>query len=217
MIYFSTCRIISGASLSVTSCLPLFKQPLSFQFIPKHTSKKHKLTMLLFCSFVQSWFYFTILFLLYWILFWIQLFSKRIIEHRFFFWFWFCQVVDSPYLINPEWRNFIPGYMYNDSDLALTAESFYRQSRLIVFMFLGDCVFRGSARVLIILHTSSTSAFAFTLDHKTEWIPLQDEAFSQLKRGKNLSMLQLSHFVQMFAPAPALGPASIMQLNIVFH
>ncbi|XP_032383223.1 prominin-1-A isoform X3 [Etheostoma spectabile] len=35
------------------------------------------------------------------------------------------KVVDTPYLVNPDWRNFIPGYMYNDSDLELTAESLY--------------------------------------------------------------------------------------------
>ncbi|XP_034037932.1 prominin-1-A isoform X3 [Thalassophryne amazonica] len=36
------------------------------------------------------------------------------------------KVVDTPYLVNPEWKNFIPGYMYNDSELDLTAESLYR-------------------------------------------------------------------------------------------
>ncbi|XP_069557804.1 prominin-1-A isoform X1 [Brachyistius frenatus] len=35
------------------------------------------------------------------------------------------KVVDTPYLVSPEWKNFIPGYMYNDSDLELTAESLY--------------------------------------------------------------------------------------------
>ncbi|XP_056137385.1 prominin-1-A [Lampris incognitus] len=35
------------------------------------------------------------------------------------------QVLDTPNLVNPEWRNFIPGYMYNDSDLELTTESLY--------------------------------------------------------------------------------------------
>uniref|UniRef100_A0A8C4F958 Prominin 1a n=1 Tax=Dicentrarchus labrax TaxID=13489 RepID=A0A8C4F958_DICLA len=35
------------------------------------------------------------------------------------------KVVDTPYLVNPEWKNFIPGYMYNDSNLELTAESLY--------------------------------------------------------------------------------------------
>ncbi|XP_023264322.1 prominin-1-A-like isoform X5 [Seriola lalandi dorsalis] len=35
------------------------------------------------------------------------------------------KVVDTPYLVNPEWKNFIPGYMYNDSELELTAESLY--------------------------------------------------------------------------------------------
>lgn len=37
------------------------------------------------------------------------------------------QVVDTPYLVNPEWKNFIPGYLYNDSELELTAETLYRQ------------------------------------------------------------------------------------------
>lgn len=46
-----------------------------------------------------------------------------------------CQVVDTPYLVNPEWKNFIPGYMYNDSDLELTAESFYRQGKLMFYVF----------------------------------------------------------------------------------
>ncbi|KAG7240930.1 hypothetical protein INR49_026186, partial [Caranx melampygus] len=40
-------------------------------------------------------------------------------------------VVDTPYLVHPEWKNFIPGYMYNDSDLELTAESLYRQRKLL--------------------------------------------------------------------------------------
>ncbi|XP_054886378.1 prominin-1-A-like isoform X4 [Poeciliopsis prolifica] len=35
------------------------------------------------------------------------------------------KVVDTPYLIKPEWKNFIPGYMYNDSELELTSESLY--------------------------------------------------------------------------------------------
>ncbi|XP_074529577.1 prominin-1-A isoform X4 [Halichoeres trimaculatus] len=35
------------------------------------------------------------------------------------------KVVDAQYLVNPEWKNFIPGYIYNDSDLELTAESLY--------------------------------------------------------------------------------------------
>uniref|UniRef100_A0A3P8PPA5 Prominin 1a n=1 Tax=Astatotilapia calliptera TaxID=8154 RepID=A0A3P8PPA5_ASTCA len=37
------------------------------------------------------------------------------------------KVVDTPYMINPEWKNFIPGYMYNDSELKLTTESLYSQ------------------------------------------------------------------------------------------
>lgn len=39
------------------------------------------------------------------------------------------RVVDAPYLVNSDWKNFIPGYLYNDSDLDLTAESLYRTCR----------------------------------------------------------------------------------------
>ncbi|KAJ8014836.1 hypothetical protein DPEC_G00019900 [Dallia pectoralis] len=35
------------------------------------------------------------------------------------------KVLDTPNLVNPDWRNFIPGYLYNDSELDLTVESFY--------------------------------------------------------------------------------------------
>nr|XP_043896950.1 prominin-1-A isoform X5 [Solea senegalensis] len=35
------------------------------------------------------------------------------------------KVVDAPYLVNPEWKNFIPGFLYGDADLELTAESLY--------------------------------------------------------------------------------------------
>lgn len=29
-------------------------------------------------------------------------------------------------MVKPEWKNFIPGLIYDDSDLDLTAESLYR-------------------------------------------------------------------------------------------
>ncbi|KAJ3587524.1 hypothetical protein NHX12_011121 [Muraenolepis orangiensis] len=35
------------------------------------------------------------------------------------------QVLDTPYALNPEWRNFIPGFLFNNSDLDLTAENLY--------------------------------------------------------------------------------------------
>lgn len=45
------------------------------------------------------------------------------------------QVVDTPYLVDPNLKNFIPGLFYNDSQLELTAESLYRQRKLL-FMYL---------------------------------------------------------------------------------
>ncbi|XP_030001156.1 prominin-1-A isoform X4 [Sphaeramia orbicularis] len=54
------------------------------------------------------------------------------------------KVVDTPYLVSPEWKNFIPGYMYNDSELELTAESLYstcKQNRGIYLALRLDKVF----------------------------------------------------------------------------
>ncbi|XP_056328569.1 prominin-1-A isoform X6 [Danio aesculapii] len=35
------------------------------------------------------------------------------------------KVLDTPYLVNSAWRNFIPGYLYNDPEMDLTAYSLY--------------------------------------------------------------------------------------------
>ena len=36
------------------------------------------------------------------------------------------QLLDTPYMVDPQWKNFIPGFLYNDSDLDLTVENLYR-------------------------------------------------------------------------------------------
>lgn len=97
------------------------------------------------------------------------------------------QVVDTPYLVNPEWKNFIPGYMYNDSDLELTAESFYRQSKLI-FMYLGDCILSDTFQKQSCCDYYSSHSLlhcficilAFTFGNKTEGISQPDKVFIQL-------------------------------------
>uniref|UniRef100_A0A3B3D0I7 Prominin 1a n=1 Tax=Oryzias melastigma TaxID=30732 RepID=A0A3B3D0I7_ORYME len=58
------------------------------------------------------------------------------------------KVVDTPYLINPEWKNFIPGYLYNDSELELTVESLYstcKQNRGIYSAMHLDKIFNMSS------------------------------------------------------------------------
>ncbi|XP_028271426.1 prominin-1-A [Parambassis ranga] len=58
------------------------------------------------------------------------------------------KVVDTPHLVNPEWKNFIPGYLYNDSELELTAESLYstcKQNRGIYSALRLDKVFNISS------------------------------------------------------------------------
>ncbi|RVE67674.1 hypothetical protein OJAV_G00105340 [Oryzias javanicus] len=58
------------------------------------------------------------------------------------------KVMDTPYLINPEWKNFIPGYLYNDSELELTVESLYstcKQNRGIYSAMHLDKIFNMSS------------------------------------------------------------------------
>ena len=98
-----------------------------------------------------------------------------------------CQVVDTPYLVNPEWKNFIPGYMYNDSDLELTAESLYRQGKLM-FMYLGvfsvlsatferQC-FSDDRSPHSLLHICLLCILYL---HLVRWILQQDKPFIQLQ------------------------------------
>uniref|UniRef100_A0A8C5BA99 Prominin 1a n=1 Tax=Gadus morhua TaxID=8049 RepID=A0A8C5BA99_GADMO len=35
------------------------------------------------------------------------------------------KLLDTPHMVDPQWRNFIPGFLYNDSDLDLTVENLY--------------------------------------------------------------------------------------------
>ncbi|KAG7461687.1 hypothetical protein MATL_G00193700 [Megalops atlanticus] len=39
------------------------------------------------------------------------------------------KVVDTPYLVNPAWRNFIPGFLYDNSEIDLTVENLYRNCK----------------------------------------------------------------------------------------
>ncbi|XP_061107756.1 prominin-1-A isoform X4 [Conger conger] len=39
------------------------------------------------------------------------------------------EVVDTPYLVNPAWKNFIPGFLYHKPEIDLTAENLYRNCK----------------------------------------------------------------------------------------
>ncbi|KAJ8385181.1 hypothetical protein AAFF_G00192320 [Aldrovandia affinis] len=39
------------------------------------------------------------------------------------------EVVDTPYVVNPAWKNFIPGFLYQKPEIDLTAESLYRNCK----------------------------------------------------------------------------------------
>nr|XP_057920986.1 prominin-1-A isoform X1 [Doryrhamphus excisus] len=71
------------------------------------------------------------------------------------------KVVDAPYMVNPEWRNFIPGYMYNDSELELTAESLYstcKENKGIYSALRLDKVFNVSSFLNNTLFTKDVAA-----------------------------------------------------------
>ncbi|XP_011609272.2 prominin-1-A isoform X13 [Takifugu rubripes] len=71
------------------------------------------------------------------------------------------KVVDTPYLVHPDWKNFIPGYLYNDSDMELTAESFYstcKDNRGIYSALRLDKVFNVSSFLNITMFTKDVVA-----------------------------------------------------------
>ncbi|XP_051784222.1 prominin-1-A-like isoform X5 [Erpetoichthys calabaricus] len=39
------------------------------------------------------------------------------------------KVIDTPYLINPVWKNFLPGFLYQDPEINLTFESLYSECK----------------------------------------------------------------------------------------
>ncbi|XP_041931310.1 prominin-1-A isoform X4 [Alosa sapidissima] len=58
------------------------------------------------------------------------------------------KVLDTPHLIMPAWKNFIPGYLYNDPEMDLTVESFYsncKENRGIYSALHLDKIFNVSA------------------------------------------------------------------------
>uniref|UniRef100_A0A8B9HIX2 Prominin 1a n=1 Tax=Astyanax mexicanus TaxID=7994 RepID=A0A8B9HIX2_ASTMX len=60
------------------------------------------------------------------------------------------KVLDTPHLVNPTWRNFIPGYLYNDPDMDLTVENLYsncKENRGIYSALHLDKVFNVSIRL----------------------------------------------------------------------
>ncbi|XP_077433794.1 prominin-1-A isoform X8 [Vanacampus margaritifer] len=70
------------------------------------------------------------------------------------------KVVDAPYLVNPEWRNFIPGYLYNDSELELTAESLYstcKENKGIYSALRLDKVFNVSSFLNVTMFTKDVA------------------------------------------------------------
>lgn len=103
-----------------------------------------------------------------------------------------CQVVDTPYLVNPEWKNFIPGYMYNDSDLELTAESLYRQDKLM-FMYSDDSVLSATFEKQCFSDDYSPHSplhiclLCILYLHLVGWISQQDKSFIQLQAEELLA------------------------------
>ncbi|XP_066505055.1 prominin-1-A isoform X3 [Hoplias malabaricus] len=70
------------------------------------------------------------------------------------------KVLDTPYLVNPAWKNFIPGYMYNDPDMDLTLENLYsncKENRGIYSALHLDKVFNISALLNTNVYTKDVS------------------------------------------------------------
>lgn len=134
------------------------------------------------------------------------------------------QVVDTPYLVNPEWKNFIPGYMYNDSDLELTAESLYRQRKTHFYVFRWQCyvchlseatLWWGLFSLQPILHLSSLY-FMFTFGYKTKRTSQQTRrAIYSITVYRNTWWCQFSTFLLNFCFGAGFG-SSIKNVNECF-
>ncbi|KAF4094160.1 hypothetical protein AMELA_G00010220 [Ameiurus melas] len=70
------------------------------------------------------------------------------------------KVLDTPNLVNPSWKHFIPGYLYNDPEMDLTVENIYskcKENRGIYSAFHLDKVLNISALLNISLYTKDVS------------------------------------------------------------
>ncbi|KAI4886972.1 hypothetical protein NFI96_001948 [Prochilodus magdalenae] len=69
-------------------------------------------------------------------------------------------VLDTPHLVNPTWRNFIPGYLYNDPEMDLTVENLYsncKENRGIYSALHLDKVFNVSALLNTSMYTKDVA------------------------------------------------------------
>ncbi|XP_072520287.1 prominin-1-A isoform X3 [Salminus brasiliensis] len=70
------------------------------------------------------------------------------------------KVLDTPHLVNPAWRNFIPGYLYNDPEMDLTVENLYsncKENRGIYSALHLDKVFNVSTLLNTSVYTKDVS------------------------------------------------------------
>ncbi|XP_060782824.1 prominin-1-A isoform X2 [Neoarius graeffei] len=70
------------------------------------------------------------------------------------------KVLDTPNLVNPSWKHFIPGYLYNDPEMDLTVENIYsncKENRGVYFALQLDKVFNISALLNTSLYTKDVS------------------------------------------------------------
>ncbi|XP_061643824.1 prominin-1-A isoform X2 [Phyllopteryx taeniolatus] len=94
------------------------------------------------------------------------------------------KVVDAPYLVNSEWRNFIPGYLYNDSELELTAESLYstcKENKGIYSALRLDKVFNVSSFLNVTVFTKDVVALLSSVK-----IDLRDVILLEAEGKQNL-------------------------------
>lgn len=87
------------------------------------------------------------------------------------------KVLDTPNLVNPSWKNFIPGYLYNDPNLDLTVDNLYsncKENRGIYSALCLDKVFNISALLNTSTHTKDVSGKFDTLKVDLRSIVLLD-------------------------------------------
>ncbi|KAM4621252.1 prominin-1-A [Polymixia lowei] len=149
------------------------------------------------------------------------------------------QVVDTPYLVHPEWRNFVPGYMYNDSDLELTTESLYsncKENKGIYSAMRLDKVFNISAFLNTTLFTKDVVSLLDRVridlrgilllepEGRQNLLAFSDTGLSEINYAdyleevnKGITVVQLLSFVSELEAQTDLMPKSPLQTALKGH
>ncbi|KAG9347161.1 hypothetical protein JZ751_006088 [Albula glossodonta] len=120
-------------------------------------------------------------------------------------------VVDTPYLVNPAWKNFIPGFLYHKPEIDLTAENLYRNckdNKGIYSALHLDNIFNVTAFLNSSVYTEDVSrAFDGVKVDLSSIVLLESEGRQNLIRFSNTGVGEINYALYLEEPRGALENA----------